>query len=142
MPRLAEAPAAAVGPSAESLQRLEGLRIAVLDDNQALCELVVDQISALGCIGEPFTDPARFLAAAATTAYDAVILDWIMPGMGGAQVLARLADPRRSRPLPVLITSGGEPDAIAQHPGVRIIGTLAKPYRQQTLLLRLAEGVG
>jgi signal transduction histidine kinase len=130
-PGAIDAPPASVVPS--------GARIAVVDDNKVLLELVSESLASLGYSISAFSDPAVFLQAAVTCSWDALVLDWQMPRYSGGDVLALLADPARRPPLPVLVISGTVPELPEPIPGVAVVEVLAKPFRTRSLVEALAR---
>lgn len=83
-----------------------GLKILIIDDDRALCGLVRDYLAPFGYAVEgAYTGPDG-LALAESGAFDAVILDVMLPGLDGFEVLKRL---RQSSTIPVLmLTARGE----------------------------------
>jgi signal transduction histidine kinase len=112
-------------------------RVVVLDDNAMLCQLLHEALSGAGFQVRSHIDPRQFIAEEDLSQIDILILDWLMPGMTGGQVLQRLGDPRRKVPLRVLVVSGEEPAVPAVPPGVELVGVLLKPYRVGDLISRL-----
>jgi len=113
-------------------------RVAVLDDNAILCQLLHETLSESGFIVHSHIDPRRFLAEEDLSQIDFLVLDWQMPGLSGGEVLKRLGDANRKSPLRVLVVSGEVP-VIPQTlpPGVTVLGLLPKPYRLGDLVARL-----
>jgi two-component system response regulator CpxR len=110
-------------------------RILMVDDDRKLCRLVGDYLSKMGfdlsCV---HTGPEG-LARAGGGGFDAVILDVMLPGMDGFDLLKAL---RRASDVPVLMLTarGDETD--------RIVGLemgaddyLPKPFSTRELLARL-----
>jgi DNA-binding response OmpR family regulator len=86
-------------------------RILLVDDDPKLCRLVADYLKPFGFEATTaHTGPAG-LEAALSGGYDAVILDCMLPGMDGFEVLRRL---RRESSVPVLMLTalGDESDRI------------------------------
>lgn len=105
------------------------LRIAVVEDQQALLDSVAGLLADRGFTVHTYADPRRFLVDLPGLQIEALLMDWRMPGMDGLQVLARLGDPGRSRPLLVVLTSGEDLPMPEPPPGVRILGFMPKPFR-------------
>ena len=116
------------------------LRIAVVEDNPPLLELLCESLAGAGMAPAPFDRPAAFLDAFARVGFDVVVLDWQLPGMDGAVVLQRLADPRRSPALPVIVLSGANPHIPDPLPeGVVVVDLIGKPFRMGRLITALAR---
>lgn len=109
--------------------------ILMIDDDTKLCRLVKDYLSPLGYeVAVAHTGPAG-LEMAQANAYQAVILDVMLPGMDGFEVLRQL---RRVSTVPVLMLTalGDESDRIV---GLEIGADdyLSKTFSTRELLARL-----
>jgi DNA-binding response OmpR family regulator len=110
-------------------------KLLVIDDDRKLCRLLHDYLAPLGYeVAAVHTGPEG-LAAAQEGTFDAVILDLMLPGMDGCEVLREL---RRVSDVPVLMLTarGEEAD--------RIVGLemgaddyLPKTFSTRELLARL-----
>lgn len=82
--------------------------ILVIDDDDSfrrmLCDFLVDAGHKVADSG----DPASAARLVAERAPDLVILDYMMPGMSGADVLSGLRGREATRRLPVIFLSGTE----------------------------------
>ena len=113
----------------------DGRPLLVVDDDRKLCALIRDYLAPLGWKVEMRHTGPEGLEAARDGAYDAVILDVMMPGMDGFEVLREL---RKTTNVPVLMLTamGEEAD--------RIVGLemgaddyLPKTFSSRELLARL-----
>ncbi len=110
-------------------------KIIIIDDDRKLCQLVADYLEPMGYKVESAFDGPRGLEMILNGDYHAVILDVMMPGMDGFEVLKRL---RRESDIPVLmLTARGEETD-------RIVGLemgaddyLPKTFSPRELLARL-----
>jgi two-component system response regulator CpxR len=81
-------------------------RVLIVDDDVQLCRLLSERLATEGFTIEAVHDGARGLERALAAEHALVILDLMLPGMGGLDVLKRL---RAQSPVPVLIlTARGE----------------------------------
>jgi DNA-binding response OmpR family regulator len=90
---------------------MSSLPVLIIDDDREFCELIRDYLESFGYrVGMAHTGPAG-VEAAAQEAWHAVILDVMLPGMDGFEVLKRI---RRTSDVPVLMLTarGGEMDQI------------------------------
>jgi DNA-binding response OmpR family regulator len=77
--------------------------ILVVDDDPDICSLLEYKLGSCGYSVIVEHDGEAALAAVAKTPVDLILLDWMMPRMGGLEAcLALRADPRHAR-LPVLM---------------------------------------
>lgn len=82
-------------------------KILIIDDDVELVTLLVDYLTLEGFEATPAHDGPTGLAAMARETFDLVILDVMMPGMSGTQVLVKI---RAMAPTPVLmLTARGDP---------------------------------
>jgi DNA-binding response OmpR family regulator len=110
-------------------------RLLIVEDDIRLCRLVKDYLETMGyAVAMAHTGPAG-LAAALAEKFQAVILDVMLPGMDGFEVLRRL---RAQSSVPVLMLTGRGEEAD------RIVGLemgaddyLPKTFSTRELLARL-----
>jgi two-component system response regulator CpxR len=112
-----------------------GVPILMIDDDPKLCRLVTEYLGPMGyAVESAFTGPAG-LEKALRGNYQAVILDVMLPGMDGFEVLRQL---RRVSMVPVLMLTalGDEADRIV---GLEIGADdyLPKTFSTRELLARL-----
>lgn len=110
-------------------------RLLLVDDDEKLARLLRDYLQQFGYEVDTAHDGRRGLAMALEGAYAAVILDVMLPGLNGFDVLREL---RRESQVPVLMLTalGDEPDRIA---GLEIGADdyLPKTFSTRELLARL-----
>jgi DNA-binding response OmpR family regulator len=110
-------------------------RVLIVDDDVELCGLLVERLSPEGFAIEAVHDGPRGLERALTQEHALVVLDVMLPGMGGLEVLRRL---RAQSPVPVLILTARGEDV------ERILGLeigaddyLPKPFNPRELIARI-----
>ena len=64
-------------------------RILIVDDDRKLCSLVADYLEPFGYSIDPAHDGSEGLRMILSGAYDAVIMDVMMPEMDGLEVLKK-----------------------------------------------------
>lgn len=110
-------------------------KVLVIDDDKRLRELLSTYLEENGIATRPAADGERGLAALKQEAFDAVILDVMMPGLDGLEVLRRI---RRDSSVPVIMLTakGDEMDRVI---GLEIGADdyVAKPFGPRELLARL-----
>src|SRR6185312_12215658 len=111
------------------------LHILLVDDDPALSELLTEYLAGEGIKTTAAFNGPDGAAQALSGQYDAVILDVMLPGMDGNEVLRRI---RQSSSVPVIMLTakGGDVD--------RVVGLemgaddyVAKPYFPRELVARL-----
>jgi DNA-binding response OmpR family regulator len=81
-------------------------RVLIVDDDVQLCRLLAERLGTEGFAIEVVNDGIRGLERALSMEHALVVLDLMLPGMGGLDILRRL---RVRSPVPVLIlTARGE----------------------------------
>ncbi|MBI3183416.1 MAG: response regulator transcription factor [Myxococcales bacterium] len=110
-------------------------RVLLIDDDARLAELLSDYLSQNGVQLTAANDGPRGLSALEAGAYDAVLLDVMMPGMDGLEVLRRIRT-RSDLPVLMLTAKGDETDRVV---GLEIGADdyVAKPFSPRELLARL-----
>ncbi len=114
-------------------------RILVVDDNASNRDLLTRRLQRQGHTVLEAEDGARALALVEKEALDLVLLDLMMPGISGYDVLALLKSDPRSREIPVIMISAlGELDSIVRCIEAGADDYLAKPF--DPILLRARVG--
>ena len=111
------------------------LRILIVDDDRKLCRLIRDYLEPLGYeVVAAYTGPEGLEVALRDT-FSAVILDVMLPGMNGFDVLRRLRE-KSNVPVLMLTGRGEEPDRIV---GLELGADdyLPKTFSTRELLARL-----
>jgi DNA-binding response OmpR family regulator len=110
-------------------------RVLIVDDDVELCRLLSERLSSEGFALETVHDGPRGLDRVLSQEHDFVILDLMLPGMGGLEVLRRV---RQHSPVPVLILTARGEDVD------RILGLeigaddyLPKPFNPRELIARI-----
>lgn len=110
-------------------------RVLLVDDDVQLCRLVADRLATEGFTMETVHDGSRGLERAVSMEYALVVLDLMLPGMGGLDVLRQL---RKVSPVPVLILTARGEDSD------RILGLemgaddyVPKPFNPRELIARI-----
>ncbi len=113
------------------------MRLLVIEDNRSLVANLFEYFEARGHVLDAAPDGITGLHLASTQAYDAVILDWMLPRMDGPEVLRRLREVH-GRGVPVIMLTARDelPDKIT---GFRAGADdyLTKPFALPELEVRL-----
>lgn len=110
-------------------------RVLLVDDDVQLCKLLAERLATEGYAIEMVHDGERGLERALCMEYALVVLDLMLPGMAGLDVLRHL---RKISPVPVLILTARGEDAD------RILGLelgaddyVPKPFNPRELIARI-----
>ena len=80
-----------------------GKRVLVVDDDSATVKLITDALTDAGLVASWAPDGEACLRALATEMPDLVVLDVMMPGMSGVEVLRAIRSKSDTRGLPVVM---------------------------------------
>ncbi|MCP3057752.1 response regulator transcription factor [Myxococcus sp. K38C18041901] len=110
-------------------------RVLLIDDDTRMYELLAQYLGQNGVSVTHAPDGGRGLAALEASAYDAVLLDVMMPGMDGLEVCKRIRAKSRI-PVVMLTAKGDETDRVV---GLELGADdyLPKPFSPRELLARL-----
>jgi excisionase family DNA binding protein len=118
--------------------RTEGPLVLVVDDDAGLRELIRVSLTLDGYSVREAASAEEALAAIEDTAPDLVLLDVVMPGVDGWQMLQRMQE--RHGSIPVIMFSGKvdeESAAEAEQRGAQ--GFIGKPFDPQQLIERAKQ---
>ncbi|WP_028920542.1 response regulator transcription factor [Pseudoxanthomonas suwonensis] len=113
------------------------MRLLVIEDNRQLVANLFEYFEARGHVLDVAPDGATGLHLATSQAYDALVVDWMLPRMDGAEVLRRLRQQHHCETPAIMLTARDElPDKIA---GFRAGADdyLTKPFDLPELEIRL-----
>lgn len=83
-----------------------------VEDHEATARAVTRLLGKMGYTAVWLSSGRDALAAMRDVRFDAVVLDWMMPGMDGLQVLREMREAAATRDVPVLLYSAADdPDA-------------------------------
>jgi CheY-like chemotaxis protein len=114
--------------------------VLVIDDDQILLDLLELTLRDLGYSVTVASSGEAGLRAAASHHFDVIILDSIMPGMDGPQVLRELKSVPRTAGIPVImLTANTNRDSVTQAIGLGAYDYIAKPLDLPRLADRLQK---
>jgi PAS domain S-box-containing protein len=142
LPRTAEVVGRAEGPEAgfDPGPRQPAGTVLVIDDDPDVRRMTVSSLEALGYHPLEAADGPSGLALMDGAAPDALVLDFAMPGMNGAEV-ARAVWARRPG-LPIVFVSGYADTAAIESVAGDKAGVLRKPFRLDDLQQALSAAFG
>lgn len=115
-----------------------GSRILVAEDDDLLAELVEHKLTEAGYAVERVGDGEAALQAVQDQPPDAILLDIMLPGMDGFEVLRTLKADPATRPVPVMILTGrGLEQDVVNGLNLGASDYLVKPFMVKELLTRL-----
>lgn len=110
--------------------------ILIVDDDQSLTNLLSDYLETEGFVCRASYDGPSGLATLKSDRFDLVILDVMLPGLNGFEVLAELRQKHNAVPV-IMLTAKGE--AVDMIVGLEMGADdyLAKPFNPRELLARI-----
>lgn len=133
--------ASSAAPEAHEAFSLAGLRVLVADDNAANRDLVRLMLSTFGVVVSEASSGEEAVAVAATSAFDAILLDLWMPGLDGAataRLLRQAAGPNGA--VPILAFTADDDWADRDDAGASALfdARVSKPLSLEALVSTLA----
>lgn len=118
------------------LQTSPVLRVLLIDDDDRLFELLERYLGANGAEVHHAPDGPQGLARLSQDVFDVVLLDMMMPGMDGLQVLERIRSTDKAVPVLMLTARGDETDRVV---GLELGADdyIPKPFGPRELLARI-----
>jgi len=122
-------------PQSDSPDALSAMRILIVDDDVELCELVGQYLKSQGFQIEAVHDGSLGLERSVSGAYSLIILDVMLPGIRGFEVLRRIRA-KSAVPVIMLTAHGDDVDRIV---GLEIGADdyLPKPFNPRELAARI-----
>lgn len=112
------------------------MKILIVEDEQKLLSILRQGLREQGLAVDPAHDGDEGLRMAAAAAYDAIILDVMLPGKSGFQVLQELREAGDKTPVLMLTARSGVEDRV-QGLDLGADDYLSKPFAFKELLARL-----
>lgn len=112
------------------------MRVLVAEDEARLGALLEQVLTEAGCVAVVHPDGRSALAAARRGGFDVLLLDWMLPGLEGPEIVRTLRAEGHRTPALLLTARGELPDRV----GGLDAGAddyLAKPFELDELLARL-----
>jgi DNA-binding response OmpR family regulator len=115
---------------------MPALRVLTIEDDAAIRRGIVDALSFAGYHALEAADGIAGLALASTETYDLLLLDLVLPGRSGMEILKELRTARPTQPVIILSARGEEADRVA---GLRLGADdyVVKPFSVKELLARV-----
>ena len=113
--------------------------VLVIDDNPSSLDLLTHRLEREGHVVCSCSDGESALRATSDVDFDLVLVDLLMPGLNGIDVLKRLRDDPRTAPIPVVMMSGvNATDSIVRSIEAGADDFLVKPLDPLLLRVRLS----
>jgi len=120
------------------LNEFESARILVVDDQPANIQIVGSVLGNRGCEIIPASDGPTALKRVALRTPDLILLDMLMPGMGGCEVCEQLKNNSDWKDIPVIFLSAADDkDLIVRALNAGGVDYITKPFNQAELVSRV-----
>jgi len=116
---------------------LNNLKILLIEDHRDLAESVIDFLEAIGCIVDYAAEGTSGLYLARTEPFDAIILDWMLPGMSGVDVCKSLREQHGLTSPIIMMTARDELNDKLQGFDAGADDYLVKPFDLPELVVRI-----
>ncbi len=112
---MAESESSQIDLASESLKRkrTKTVKVLVVDDHLAVRELITEVLESAGYEVTAATEGKEAVARTQEDVYDLVLLDVVMPGMGGAATLASMLELRNDIVVIIMTAYGTIEDAVS-----------------------------
>ena len=128
--------------TARPLRGNQRARVLLADDDEPNRELLCRRLEKLGYEVTAVANGLEALECARTSDFDLILLDLLMPGMNGQEVLSRLkADPALSHLPVIMISALDQVEGIARCIELGAEDYVAKPFNPVFLGARIGAGV-
>jgi CheY-like chemotaxis protein len=102
-------------------------KVLVVDDDDSTRKMIVAVLLQAGFAADGAANGVEALSLLDATSYSAVVLDVVMPGMGGVEVMRRMASTGRHTKCVVLMSAGME-SLLNDAPSALVHTKLRKPF--------------
>jgi DNA-binding response OmpR family regulator len=112
------------------------MKILVIEDEAKLGQFLGDGLAEAGHVCDNYTDGAKGMEATVGADYELIILDLMLPGMNGFEILSNLRKTRN--PTPVLVLSAlSDPHQVIQALDLGATDYMRKPFDFDEMLARI-----
>jgi len=122
--------------SRAGLSQVGGMRVLVVEDEKKTAAFIRKALQAEGFAVDVCSHGDEALAATATTPFDALVLDIMLPGPDGLSVLQRLRERRNQTPV-LLLSARGEVNERVEGLNAGADDYLPKPFALTELVARV-----
>lgn len=124
--------------SDESEAASSDYKIAIVDDDAVVRQLLAATLKTINAESEQFTTGNDFLQAAGTKQYDLILLDIMMPGVSGFDILNTLNVNKIFTPV-IVYSQAAQREAIIQALSLGAKTYLVKPQKPEVILQKVLE---
>ncbi len=112
------------------------MRVLLVEDEEKLCQIISHGLKAEGFAVDTANDGAKGFELAMSYPYEVIVLDLMLPGVSGSNVLKTIRQKNKSVPILILTARDGTADKVS-HMEAGADDYLTKPFAFSELLVRL-----
>lgn len=117
---------------------MENIKVLVIEDEKDINDLLALQLSREGYEVDQAYDGSTGLNKALHNKYDILILDWMLPGLSGIDILKQVRQKKKSDELAIIMTTAkGQSEDVILGLDVGADDYLAKPFDTSVLKARI-----
>lgn len=112
------------------------MKILVIEDNKSVCSMIEMFFTKEGIEGEFVNDGSEGFDRFKTGTWDALIVDWMLPGMDGVTICRKIREEKNTVPIIMLTAKDSESDQVL---GLEMGADdyVTKPFSPLTLMARI-----
>jgi two-component system, OmpR family, response regulator len=112
------------------------MKILVIEDNKSVCSMIEMFFAKEGIDGEFVNDGSEGLNRFKNDTWDALIVDWMLPGMDGVTICRKIREEKHTVPIIMLTAKDSESDQVL---GLEMGADdyVTKPFSPLTLMARI-----
>ena len=112
------------------------MKILLVEDDKSISDLIKSGLESEKMLCDQAFEGEAGLDMACGNSYDVVILDWMLPGMSGVEILESLRDEKVETPV-LMLTAKGEIEDKLEGFDAGSDDYLVKPFAFEELLVRV-----
>jgi DNA-binding response OmpR family regulator len=117
-------------------------RIFIVDDDEVILESLRRLLTLAGFEAEAARDSKEVITRIKVFKPQLILLDLLMPGLGGFEICEILNSDKQTSGIPIIILSAlGDPADIKRAYRLGVVGYLAKPYDFNELLKEIQKAL-
>lgn len=126
----------------QSMSKLHGAKILVVDDNEFNREIVFEYLTSSGITVETAADGQEALGLLSRGHFDGVLMDCQMPVMDGFEATCKIREQERFKALPIIaLTANVMTCDLERAVAVGMNDYIAKPFSPETIFMTIAKWV-
>jgi Response regulator containing CheY-like receiver, AAA-type ATPase, and DNA-binding domains len=114
------------------------LRIALVDDDTVILKIIENAFKTIGAVCDLYSNGTEFITGVNKHKYDLVILDIMMPGISGFDILKRLQETQGQLPV-IVYSQATQKETVVQALSLGARRYLVKPQKPEVIIQKAIE---